>query len=295
MKRTQLNVALALAAVALGTALWLSREQTEPKPPLTPLAEDALRTIEIAHPDRPVIRLEKRGDDWRLTAPVDAPVDAFELSSLTGLAEREVQRSLPLAEVQLAELKLDPPAYTITLNDVTLGFGDTEPIEFRRYVRVGDEVRLIADPPSAALDADYSDLVAKELLPAAAQLQRIEVPGLVVQRAADGSWTADGHADAGADQLQGFVSAWRGARAMWNALRPEDAGDDSGEPVRLVLQDGSEVRLRVVEREPQLKIDRADYGIRYTLSKADADKLLKLPEPSPAPTSTPTPSPTPLP
>ena len=70
---------------------------------------------------------------------------------------------------------------------------------------------------------------------------------------------------------------------MWNARTPEGAAD-SGEIVRLELADGT-VELRVVAREPQLLIDRADYGVRYTLSKADADKLLKLPQPAPTPAS----------
>lgn len=281
MNRTQLNAVLAVAVVGLGVAAWLGREKPEPLPPLTPIAESDVRTIAIAHPDAAVIRIEKRGGDWRLVEPVDAPTDPFEVSSLVGLAKLEVKRSLPISEVTLADLKLDPPQYTVTLNDQVLGFGDTEPIEFRRYIRSGDQVALVGDPPSAALDRDYSDLVSRALLPDAAQILRIEVPGLVVRRGDDGSgWIADGRADATADQLQSFVDAWQNARAMWNAQRPADAGD-AGEPVKLVLADG-EVALRIAARDPQLLIDRADYGVRYTLSKADVDKLLKLPEPAPA-------------
>ncbi len=283
MKRTQLNLGLAAAVLALGAAVWVSREKPQALPPLTSLAEDELATITIAHPDAATIRLEKRGDAWRLVEPVDAPTDPFEVSSLIGLAKLEVKRSLPLAEVALGELQLDPPRYTITLNDQVLAFGDTEPIEYRRYVRHGDQVALVADPPSAALDADYSDLVARELLMRGAQIQRIEVPGLTVRREADGvGWTAEGVADASADQLAAFVDAWSSARAMWNARRPADAESGAGgEPVRIVTADG-EIALRVVAREPQLQIDRADYGLRYTLSKADAERLLQLPA-APAP------------
>lgn len=281
MKRMQLNIGLAAAALGLAVAVWVGREKPEQLPPLTTLAESEITTIAIAHPDAPAIKLEKRGEDWRLVEPVDAPTDPLEVSSLVGLAKLEVKRSLPLSEVSLADLKLDPPQYTVTLNDQVLGFGDTEPIEYRRYIKVGDTVALVSDPPSAALDRDYSDLVAKALLPEAAQIQRIEVPGLVVRRKDDGNgWVADGRADASADQLQSFVDAWHNARAMWNAQRPADAGDtgDTGEPVKLVLADG-EVALRIVARDPQLQIDRPDYGLRYTLSKTDVDKLLKLPEP----------------
>lgn len=288
MKRTQLNMGLAAAVLGLAVAVWVSREQPEQLLPLTPFAESDLTSITIRHPDARDIRLEKQDGNWRLVEPVSAPTDALEINSLLGLAKLEIKRSLPIGEVALAELGLDPPRYTVTLNDVELGFGDTEPIEYRRYVRADSQVALVTDPPGAAMDADYSDLLAKELLPSGARIQRIEVPGLAVRRSDDGNgWVADGAADATSDQLQGFVSAWRNARAMWNARMPDGAGSD-GDTVRIALDDGI-VELRVAAREPQLLIDRADYGVRYTLSKADADKLLTLPEPAatPAPTGSP--------
>ncbi|MFA5938437.1 MAG: DUF4340 domain-containing protein [Sinimarinibacterium sp.] len=292
MKHTQLNLGLAVAVAGLAVAVWVSREKPEQHLPLTPLAEADLKTIAIGHPDAKTIRLEKirleqGGEAWRLTEPVNAPTDALEVSSLIGLAKLDVLRSLPLGEVQPGELGLDPAKFTVTLNDIELAFGDTEPIEYRRYVKADSQVALVSDPPSAALDADYSDLVSKDLIPATAKILRIEVPGLIVRRGEDDKgWIADGAADT--EQLQAFAEAWKNARAMWNARMPEGAAA-SGETVRIVTAEG-EIQLRVAAREPQLLIDRPDYGLRYTLSKADADRLLKL-----APALTPSPSAAPSP
>jgi hypothetical protein len=282
MTRSHLNIVLALAAIGLGALLWFSREKPETFPPLTALKADEVTAIELAHPDAPVIRLEKSDGAWRLTAPVQAPADDFEVSSLVNLATLDVRRSLPLAEADLKQLQLDPPKYTITLNGHELGFGDTEPIEYRRYVRSGEQVALVLDPPSAALDSDYSDLVAKQLLPTGAQIQRIELPQLTVVRK-HGVWIAEQRPEAGSDELQGLVDAWRNLRAMWNAARPADA-DDAGEPVRIVLGEG-ELNLRIVQREPQLQIDNPAYGVRYTVSRAELDRLLTLPESKEASTS----------
>jgi hypothetical protein len=287
MTRSHLNIVLALAAIGLGALLWFSREKPETFPPLTALKTDEVTTIELAHPDMPVIRLERSDGAWRLTAPVQAPADDFEVSSLVNLATLDVKRSVPAAEADLKQLQLDPPKYTITLNEQVLGFGDTEPIEYRRYVRSGDQVALVLDPPSAALDSDYSDLVAKQLLPAGVQIQRIELPQLTVARKDGGGWIAEQKPDAGSDELQGLVDAWRNLRAMWNAARPQDAGDE-GDAVRIVLSDG-EITLRIVQREPQLQIDNPAYGVRYTVSRAELDKLLTLPEAAPSPTASPTP------
>lgn len=287
MKRSQLNLGLAAAVVGLAVAVWVSREKPEQHLPLTPIAETDLKSIAISHPDAKAIRLDKQGDAWRLTEPVNAPTDALEVSGLIGLTKLDVLRSLQPGEVQLADLGLEPPKFTVTLNDVELAFGDSEPIEYRRYIKTSGQVALVSDPPSAALDADYSDLVSKELVPSTAKILRIDVPGLSVRRAEDGNgWVADGVADATTDQLQTFVEGWKTARAMWNARMPEGAAA-TGEAVRITT-DAGEIQLRVAARDPQLQIDRAEYGVRYTLSKADVDRLLKLaPVPTPGPSAAP--------
>ncbi|MDD3761941.1 MAG: DUF4340 domain-containing protein [Nevskiales bacterium] len=276
MKRMQMNLGLAAAVVALAVAVYVGRDQPEPKKPLTPIAEDAVTDIVIAHPDKPEVKLHKQDGQWRIVAPVDAATDPFEVSSLVNLAGLDVEREIPVSELDLAELKLDPPQYRIRLNETELAFGDAEPITFRRYIRVGDHVALVADPPSAALDADYSDLVAKEVLPKGAKILRIEVPGLTVSRDGD-AWVTEGTAAASSDQLAAFVDHWASARSMWNAARPADAGDD-GQTIRVAVE-GATIDLRLVETEPQLVIDRPALGIRYTLSKADADTLLRLTPP----------------
>lgn len=279
MNRAYLNLGLLVLVAGLGAAVYFTQKKEEKGAPLTALAADAVRSITLAHPGQPTIRLEKQGSGWQLLEPVQAPADPFEVATLANLATQETRRTLPVAEVQPAELKLEPPQFTVTLNDEKLDFGDVEPLEFRRYVRHGDTVALIDDPSATSVDADYSNLLAKELLPAGAEIEKIEVPGLAVARGADGkSWAAT-PASSNSDAVARFVESWRKARAMWNAAMPADGG--KGEPITLTLKDGV-VRYVLVSRDPQLMIDRPDLKVRYTLSKADAVSLLELTVPPPA-------------
>lgn len=282
MKRVYLNLALLLIVAGLSATVWFTQKKAPPKgPPLTALSAAAVTHISIEHPNEPTITLEKKGAEWQLTAPVQAPTDPFEITSLVNLATQETKRTLKVADVKLADLKLDPPQFTITLNDQKLEFGDTEPLEYRRYVRHGDSVALIDDPSGTAVDADYSNLVAKELISPGVDIDKIEVPGLSVSRSAGKDWSATPASDAATgDALARFVQAWRAARSMWNAAMPADGG--KGEPITLTLKDGV-VHLVLVSKEPQLIIDRPDLKLRYTLSKADADTLLKLAEPKTEP------------
>ena len=281
MKRARLNLVLLVLAVGLGLGIYFGQKKEEPGPPLTPLKPDAVTHIVIAHPDAPAIELEKRDAKWYLTAPVKAEVDEFEINALVGLADQDVK--LKLEGGKLPELGLEPPQYTIKLNDQTIAFGGQEPIEYRRYVKVGDTVALVEDPPSAALDKDYADLVAKALFPAGAEIERIELKNLTLAKGANGKWTlTPADARAGADQMQRLADGWKQARSMWNEA-VKDPASVKGDAVKVTLKDGSTREFVIAATEPQLKLLRPDLGVNLVLSKALADELLKLPPPKEEP------------
>lgn len=278
MNRARLNLALLVVAAGLGTAVFFAQKKEPSGPPLTPFKPDAVTRIALEHPGAPAIRLEKHDNQWRLTEPVQAEADTFEVNGLVGLADRETK--LKLEGGALKDFALDPPGYTVTLNDRAIGFGGVEPLEFRRYVKTADGAFLVEDPPGAALDADYADLVAKDLLPTDAELERIEVPGLSLAKDAQGQWSA---APAGpkatTDAMQKLADGWKGARSMWNELARESGV--KGERVKLSLKGGATREFVIAARDPQFKLHRADLGVTFVLSKALADELLKLPEPPP--------------
>ena len=277
MKRTRLNLVLLGAAAGLGLAVYFAQKAEPPGPPLTPYTPDAVTRIALEHPGAPAIRLEKQDGRWQLTAPVAAEADAFEVNALIGLADRETK--LKLEGGALKELGLDPPQFTLTLNDAAIGFGGTEPIEFRRYVKTGDAAWLIEDPPGAALDKDYADLVSKDLFPAGAEIERIEVPGLTLAKGAEGKWSVTpADPKASADAMQKLADGWKNARSMWNEMAPAKVG---GKVVKIALKGGVTREFVVAATEPQLKLHRADLGVNLVLSRALADELFKLPEPAP--------------
>jgi hypothetical protein len=277
MRRARFNLALLAVAAGLGAVVFFSIEKKEPGPPLTALAPEAVTQIRLAHPGAPLIRLEKRDGAWHLAEPVQAEADEFEVNALTALANKETRDKVEGGDP--AELGLAPPAYTVTLNDTTIEVGGTEPLQYRRYVRVGETVWLIDDPPSAALDKDYADLVSKALFPAQAAIQRIALPGLTLAREGEQWAVTPADPKATADAMQKLADGWKGARSMWNEMAP--AARPKGERVTVTLADGAVREFVVAARDPQLKLHRPDLGVNFVLSRALADELLKLPEPPP--------------
>lgn len=296
MKRSQLNAGLIALVLLLAIIVFASQKKDDKKPPLTSLKPSKVESIVIEHPGAAAIRLSKQNDVWKLTAPVEAEVDPFEISALVGLADTGVQDKISGAK--LRELRLDPPAYRITLNDRRIDFGGEEPLKYRRYVRVGkDEPVVINDPASPAFDKDYSDLVAKNLLPSGADITRISAPGLSIEKTAGGGWSSPDHPQAKTEQLLAVVAAWKNAKSMWNAAIVP--GDDKAEAITLTLSDGRTIGLTLIAREPQLLLASPTLGLRYTLAKTEVDTLLNLvpapvaavapvaAPPSPQPTATP--------
>ena len=282
MKRSHLNLALLVVAGGLGAALWFGQKKEEKGPPLTPLQQTAVTRIAVEHPGKPAIKLEKKGEAWFLTEPVQSATDKYEIGGILSLADLEVKSKLDAGADRKA-LELDPPQYSVMLDDTRIDIGGTEPIKYRRYVSSGGVIGLIDDPPSAALDADYSDLVSKSLVPEGANLKRIELPGgLTLEKSAEGAWSSPQQGAAAPAQVAQLAESWRNANAMWNAAEPPEGS--KGDAVKLILDDGRTIDLVVVARDPQLVLSSKALGVRYTLSKALVDELFKIPSPpSPAP------------
>ncbi|TXI11375.1 MAG: DUF4340 domain-containing protein [Rhizobium sp.] len=276
MKRKTLNIALGVAALGLGAAVFLSQKKEEKGPPLTPIAAAALDHVTLEHPGSPTVELERKDGHWKITKPVVVDADPFEVNAFIDLAKLEVKKSLEQKDVSLKELGLDPPAYFVTLNGQKLAFGAQEPIQARRYILANGKVALVDDPPAEALDANYSDLVSRAVVPPGAQIQSIAVPGLTIAKSGDGkSWSlTPDNPDASSDSRQKLIDAWQNAKAMWNAETPREGV--KGDAASVTLKDGSVLKFVITERDPQFVMARPDIGVSYTLSRQLLDQMLKL-------------------
>lgn len=287
MKRQHLNLILLGTAAALGAAVYFTqgKDAAKKNPPLTALKPDALTHVVLSHPNAPDIVLDKKDGKWVLSAPVQVAADPFEINTLLNLATAEVRSSVDPKEVKLADLGLAPPGFSLTLNEQKLEFGAVQPYNFQRYVETGGRIDLIDDPPASALDADYSELVSKSLLPENAQIAAVQVPGLKVSRSPDGKgWVAEpADPKAGSDELQKFVDAWAHARSLWNGALPEASKGVAQQTAVVTLKDGQSYSFGILGHDPQLQLTRPDLKVLYSLSKADNDTLLKLPALPPPP------------
>ena len=300
-RRAWLNLVLAAAVAALAAVAWLrpGEEAPPPKPKLLAIDQDRVGRIVIERPGRDTLELVRREGHWWLARPFEAPAAEFRARSILGIADAESEARYEVGEGELAKYGLDPPKAVVRLGDAaTVAVGATEPIDLRRYVRVGDEraVHLVRDTFYTDLAADAAELVSTRLIPPGWEPVEIAVPGLTVRRGGEGRWEPDeAHREASADALAAFVEAWRTRRALWVErldeaaraalakapeirIRLRRAGPKGAEAANATR----ELRYRLVARDSDKGLVREDLGLVWRVAPAAAAELLELREPAPA-------------
>lgn len=260
-----INLLLLLAIIILGVVARFEPgiEAPQETPAITSLQQDAIHRIHINRPIRDDLVLARRADgQWSLERSTPLPADDFKVRALARLAEQKPVRSYPAADMDLAALQLDPPYATAILNDTAVEFGNLEPIDDLRYVRVGDQVHLIPDNYLQLMETGFTQFVRHRLFDKGARITALRLPGLSLSHA-DKDWQLDPAQDVGADTVQAFIEIWQDASGL--NVQAADP-DKAGEPVEVQLE-GSDTPLefQIVSRKPDLVLVRPDYGIQYRM------------------------------
>jgi hypothetical protein len=273
--RTLLNIALLALVIGLGLLVFYEPgiEAPEEKPKLTNLDPEAIQSVRIVRLGQEDIRVQRSGTQWRLLKPVAARADKFRMSALLRITAAQSYSNYPLSEVNAAQLGLDKPEVKLFLDDTELDFGKTEPINGRRYVRLGETVHLISDFAYYHLIGDYATFISPRLLPEGAKITALKLPEVSL-RWQDEHWQVAPKPDRySADQANRLVDAWRFATAMGVERYTADAG---GEPVEVILGEHT-IEFRIMAREPDFVIARPDLGVRYRFAGERSKDMLQLP------------------
>ena len=282
MSRTVLNGLLLLVVIGLAAAVWLSPSTRHPAPPalLPGLAPDGITRVDIQRRGEPDIVLEKDAHGWELTAPFRVPANDVRVAAVTALAGAESRGGFSAAGRDLKPFGLDPPAARVALNDTTVALGGVEPISARRYVKVGNTIRLVPDYYTNGITAPAADFVSLALLPEGHRPVAIAAPGITLRRGKDGHWVDVGAAGAPGSALDAFADRWHRARAL--DVEPAPAGAASSGTVTVETAAGPPLVFDIAQRSPELILARRDLGVAYHFPASETVKLLQLAPPAAA-------------
>jgi len=251
-------------------------EQTE-IPAITTLNKDQLRRIHLNRPVRDdLVLLNTGAQRWVIEHMPELPADNYQVNALQKLAEQKAVRSYAASELDLAQLQLDPPYATAVLNDTAIEFGNLEPLQGLRYVRVADQVHLIPDLYLHLIEASYTQFVRRRLFDENTRFASIALPGFSVVKT-DQGWAVEPQQEVPADNLQQFVDRWRAATGL--NIQAADATTE-GDSIELIQADtGERINLVISAREPELVLVRPDLGIQYRMGELGVSLLnLTVPE-----------------
>lgn len=281
--RLLINLVLLVVIAVLGLVAYLKpgKEEAETVPLLT-LDTQSLKRIGLQNKTSMAFEKDVTGV-WRLSSPFAAPVNSIRIGQLLDIAKANSEARYPVKSDELAQFGLDRPEATLTLGDTVLQFGGTDPINMRRYVRLGDTLHLVDDSFFHHLTASAVDYVDKKLLPEDARIQRIGLPGVAFSRGADGQWKSEPVADGKTDPAE-LASAWATARAIEvKHLEAVPVGD----VLSIALSEGEPIEFVIVQRQPALLLARKDLLLQYEITSDVARELLNQPAPEASPPSTP--------
>ena len=276
--RLALNLGLlALIAILAAVAVLKPGKKEEPQPTLLAGKLDDLNHVTLQNKE--TLTFEKRDGLWWLTAPFAAPVNQVRMRQLLEVGEAASSAHYPIKPEELAQFGLDQPQATLALGDSILQFGTTDPINMRRYVRMGDTLHLVDDNFFHHLTASATDYVDKKLIPEGAKIRQIELPGLKAMKGADGHWTAELAGDGKTDWAE-LASTWATARAI-EVKRLEK--DSQGDSIRITLHEGSPIEFIIIRKQPALTLARRDLGLQYEMTADTSRDLLNQEQPATKP------------
>lgn len=277
MSRRWLTILILVIAVTGlgGWVYWLARAPEPKSPPLAQITPEAVRHIVIErHNDR--LEFERRGESWYMIQPFNAPADAYHFEQLLAFPNQTSQTRYATAELDLARFELKPPQVILRLEDTEFRFGGQNPLNFKRYLQVGEVIHLIDDTLFYQLTAPATTWVEHKLLPAGS-LQGLDLPGWHLTQTDQGSWTAN--PELPATELERLVDAWRTARAI-QVTPYTDEPPPEAQRIRVLIE-GKALEFIILQRDPELILLRPDQKLRYHFYGAIGQHLL-TPQPQPA-------------
>lgn len=277
------NLILLLLILVLGLVIWLD-PFTEPVPQpqaLTPIDPNTVNRIALSRGGQQQFALEKHELDgesvWYLTEPLEMPANPVKVSQILDLLTTDSLRQYEIESDILAKLGLDPPGWEIALDQTIVQFGKTEPLEQRRYVRVGAKVHLINDRFSQYNFGSPLMLANLDILPVDKSVTEVHLPDKVIKKV-DGQWQSTPSTDAiSQSSYNEFIDEWRYAQAQRVTLADQQEQTTTATPVTIYLEKASQpVRLTVESTEQDVIVTNRDWGVRYYLASTIGKRLLQV-------------------
>lgn len=280
--RGLLNLVLVAFALGIGLIIYFEpglEPADAPLPLVTQLAPDEAIGIHIERIKYDPLSFIKRNGRWYLiTEQQELPASSFQVQALLRLLETSSSSRYAADTVNLESLGLEPPQATVTIDDVVILFGNTAPLDGKRYAQIDATVYLIEDRYQHLINAGWTNFVARKLLPTDKSIRTLRLPDMSLTFTDKDQWQLSPEKPGiSADAIQQLLDHWNKVSALY--ARRYD-GRTSDETISVEFSDSPDtLTFMVIAHSPELVLARPDWGIQYHLSSGLKETLLTLQEP----------------
>jgi hypothetical protein len=275
MKRSLL-INIALALVVAGIAAWMILRPGEQSAATRSISQkkpaDATR-IAIERKGLPGFVLEKdKAGNWVQSAPFPARTDASKAPRLLDLLGARAKTTYPAND--LGRFELDQPFARMTIDDQVFAFGAVNAVTNEQYVLAADTVFLVSPMHGFALPTQVDSLASHLLLAEDEIPTEFVLPGVTIELR-DGKWVrtppASDPAKLSQDDFVRWTEQWRYASSLATRV---PAAKPVGDSVRITLQNGRTIEMRILSRSPELRLLRTDENLEYVFAAETGARLL---------------------
>ena len=222
MKKTYLINGL-LLLIIVGLYWFVNRPDTVETnaPKLSSLAFNAVHNIQIQRNEKNTISLIKQGDSWQIDHPIQAKANDVKVKLLLSVLNSTIYSQTKITEfIDLSQFNLEPPAFSLYLNDQRFDLGDIESLTKHRYLRYGNTVYLVDDTIAPLLNSSINSFIENRLIAENQQISKLHIPLIHDNKPTNSSQLIeqiDSHwqaVDFSADQLTELVASWQQAYAL---------------------------------------------------------------------------------
>lgn len=276
-RRWWVNAALLGIAAALAAFCVYQRapQRTDTGPPLTALVIQQVARVQIERPGQRAIVLEKRGEDWHLTAPFAARANRFAVENLLRVAQ--ARRALTLDAGDLRPYGLVTPQARLRLDGETIELGALHPFHHQVYVRYWGAVSLIPATALTAVVRAPGHFVDGRLLEPDRPLIGLRLPGFTLTLK-DGHWQRrPPDKTLTSDRLSDFVAHWTNAQALSVAPAGKRPALATIQLTRARPGEKPEtIALDVLAYKPTFALRRRDERLEYHFPEEIGKRMLEI-------------------
>ncbi len=275
--RNILNLSLFAVVIVLALiAIYEPGKQDSKPQQLSSQDPKTIHRIRVERAGQQPMVFEKQGQDWHMQAPYPLLANQLKLDGLTRLLNQESYAQYVLQELDPKHYGLDKPKASITYNtNKPFHFGNTEPINNRRYVSHDDTLYVISDNFYYQLMSPVTSYIDHALLPKQT-IHKLALPNFTLEKKTEGNWQIKPtQSDFSTERANELIENW----TLSHAIRIEGYEPQANLPQVNVYFEAKEAPLTfdVLKQENDFYLARPDLKLKYQFAADKAKQLLRLP------------------